>query len=180
MGSCSKCESKGEGGFFFWCGECVTPVGVVLLISVPSIYQEMVCLFQGLSHANLRVKWINSKINSGFCRTAAKKKSENECASCIIHTFFGHIVNGINSGFCRRLIISATIPRGKRCLTASSRITMVTPLLIPGWHRTVGSVRRGAIISKNKKENSGDCTTVATQPRQLHYSNNLSKKNERR
>ena len=23
---------------------------------------------------------------------------------------------------------------------------------------------------------SGDCTTVATQPRQLHYSNNLSKK----
>ena len=25
-------------------------------------------------------------------------------------------------------------------------------------------------------KNSGDCTTVATQPRQLHYSNNLSKK----
>ena len=29
---------------------------------------------------------------------------------------------------------------------------------------------------KKKKKNSGDCTTVATQPRQLHYSNNLSKK----
>ena len=26
-----------------------------------------------------------------------------------------------------------------------------------------------------KKTDSGDCTTVATQPRQLHYSNNLSK-----
>ena len=25
---------------------------------------------------------------------------------------------------------------------------------------------------------SGDCTIVATQPRQLHYSNNLSKKNK--
>ena len=27
-----------------------------------------------------------------------------------------------------------------------------------------------------KKQYSGDCTPVATQPRQLHYSNNLSKK----
>ena len=27
-----------------------------------------------------------------------------------------------------------------------------------------------------KLSDSGDCTTVATQPRQLHYSNNLSKK----
>ena len=27
------------------------------------------------------------------------------------------------------------------------------------------------------KKDSGDCTTVATQPRQLHYSNNFSKKN---
>ena len=30
--------------------------------------------------------------------------------------------------------------------------------------------------NNNNKKNSGDCTTVATQPRQLHYSNNLSKK----
>ena len=29
---------------------------------------------------------------------------------------------------------------------------------------------------KEEEKNSGDCTTVATQPRQLHYSNNLSKK----
>ena len=32
--------------------------------------------------------------------------------------------------------------------------------------------------SKKKKQDSGDCTTVATQPRQLHYSNNFSKKKE--
>ena len=29
-------------------------------------------------------------------------------------------------------------------------------------------------------KNSGDCTTVATQPRQLHYSNNLSQKEEKK
>ena len=29
---------------------------------------------------------------------------------------------------------------------------------------------------KKLKNHSGDCTTVATQPRQLHYSNNLSNK----
>ena len=32
---------------------------------------------------------------------------------------------------------------------------------------------------ERKKEDSGDCTTVATQPRQLHYSNNLSKEKEK-
>ena len=31
-----------------------------------------------------------------------------------------------------------------------------------------------------QKKNSGDCTTVATQPRQLHYSNNFSKKNPKK
>ena len=30
-------------------------------------------------------------------------------------------------------------------------------------------------VKKNNFLDSGDCTTVATQPRQLHYSNNLSK-----
>ena len=35
----------------------------------------------------------------------------------------------------------------------------------------------GALFGCPKKKiDSGDCTTVATQPRQLHYSNNLSKK----
>ena len=29
---------------------------------------------------------------------------------------------------------------------------------------------------KKKKQKCGDCTTVATEPRQLHYSNNLSEK----
>ena len=36
-----------------------------------------------------------------------------------------------------------------------------------------------ANAERHTKKDSGDCTTVATQPRQLHYSNNLSKKEKR-
>ena len=34
--------------------------------------------------------------------------------------------------------------------------------------------------SKKKKKCGGDCTTVATQPRQLHYPNNFSKKKKKK
>ena len=36
------------------------------------------------------------------------------------------------------------------------------------------------ICQQKKRIDSGDCTTVATQPSQLHYSNNLSRKKEKK
>ena len=62
------------------------------------------------------------------------------------------------------------MPRGELLLEVSS---LGRGFLAAG---DLPRVLGGVFLIQNVKKDSGDCTTVATQPRQLHYSNNLSKK----
>ena len=72
----------------------------------------------------------------------------------------------------QRYVSDLSVPTPRR----STTFVVHTEMLHSSYEKSVLPSLLESSCEERKKKFSGDCTTVATQPRQLHYSNNLSKR----